>query len=92
MRTLKNKKFEAFKQRPKNTKIVLDLSGPDGNAFAVMGLARDLARQLGYEKEDIDQLMDDMKSGDYDNLIQIFDDHFGTLVDIYGYEPEETDE
>jgi len=84
MKTIRT--FEAFKgKKPKKEKIELDLSGPDGNAFSVMGLAKNLANQLGYTEEEKQQLMDDMKSSDYDNLIQIFNDKFGDFVDIYGY-------
>lgn len=67
------------KKQPKK-EIVIDLTGPDGNAFALMGYARRFARQLGYSKEDQDQLLELMTSGDYENLIEVFDDHFGSFV------------
>ena len=60
--------------------IIIDLTGPDGNAFALMGYARRFARQLGYSKEDQDQLLELMTSGDYENLLEVFDDHFGSFV------------
>ena len=60
--------------------IIIDLTGPDGNAFALMGYARQFARQLGYSKEDQDQLLELMTSGDYENLVGVFDDHFGSFV------------
>ena len=44
--------------------IVVDLTGPDGNAFALMGLASRLAKQLGIESP-----TDEMMSGDYENSI-----------------------
>ena len=33
--------------------IVVDLTGPDGNAFALMGLASRLAKQLGIDSHTI---------------------------------------
>ena len=60
--------------------IIIDLTGPDGNAFALMGYARRFARQLGYSKEDQDQLLELMTSGDYENLLEVFDKHFGEFV------------
>jgi len=62
------------------SEIVIDLTGPDGNAFVLLGYAQRFAKQLGYEEEEIDELMEGMQSGDYENLIQVFDDHFGHYV------------
>ena len=58
--------------------IVVDLTGPDGNAFALMGLASRLAKQLGIESPTAE-----MMSGDYENLIKVFDDKFGSVVTMY---------
>ena len=60
--------------------IVIDLTGPDGNAFALMGYAKRFARQLEYSKEDQNQLLELITSGDYENLLEVFDDHFGSFV------------
>jgi hypothetical protein len=61
-------------------KTVIDLHGPDGNAFVIMATAQYLARQLGWSKEQIDSLLDDMRSGDYMNLIDLFEENFGDYV------------
>lgn len=63
-----------------NGPIVIDLTGPDGNAFSLMGSAMRLGKQLELTKEQIDLILTDMKSGDYENLIQVFDKHFGAFV------------
>ena len=55
--------------------IVVDLTGPDGNAFALMGLASRLAKQLGIERPTAE-----MMSGDYENLLEVFDKNFGDYV------------
>ena len=57
--------------------IVIDLTGPDGNAFALMGLAKKLAKRLGLDSEII---INDMMSGDYENLLEVFDGNFGDYV------------
>jgi len=59
---------------------VIDLDGPAGNAFALMGVAQSTARQLNWSKEQISSMLEEMKSGDYENLIEVFDRNFG---DIY---------
>ena len=56
---------------------VIDLTGPEGNAFFLMGQASRYARQLGL---DGDQIVSEMKSGNYENLVQVFDRYFGDYV------------
>lgn len=65
------------KKQERTEPIVIDLTGPDGNAFALMGYASNFARQLGIDKEPI---IKEMMSGDYENLLQVFDRHFGKFV------------
>lgn len=58
----------------------IDLSGPDGNAFALMGHAKRWCRQLDIEFEPI---LEDMQSGDYEHLLEVMEKHFGDYVDFY---------
>jgi hypothetical protein len=60
-------------------KRVIDLTGPDGNAFVLLGIAKGLCKQLGIED---DIILDDMRSADYEQLIETFDNYFGDLVDL----------
>jgi hypothetical protein len=62
------------------TRIDIDLTGPDGNAFALISLAKRYASQLRLDGEAI---VAEMTSGDYESLIQVFDKHFGEYVDLY---------
>lgn len=66
-------------ERPER-RIEIDLAGPEGNAFALMGLAQRLARQL---ERDPEPIIADMKSGDYDHLVEVFEREFGDFVVIY---------
>ena len=67
-------------KRPKKSKIEIDLTGPDGNAFVLIGTASRLAKQLGL---DADEIKTEMMSGDYENLVNTFDKHFGHFVTLY---------
>ncbi len=57
--------------------IIIDLTGPDGNAFALLAYAKRFAQQFDL---DFNKIKDEMTSGDYENLIQVFDDYFGEIV------------
>ena len=59
--------------------IVIDLTGPDGNVFMLMGRAKNFARDLGL---DGDKIINEMKSSDYENAIQVFDKYFGSFVTL----------
>lgn len=67
-------------QKPKQTGITIDLTGPQGNAFYLLGTASNLAKQLGLNSGEI---IEEMKSGDYENLLQVFDSYFGSIVTLY---------
>ena len=69
-----------IKKKKDKSKIELDLTGPDGNAFVILGYARRLSRQLD---EDWDTVRDEMTSGDYENLIKVFEKYFGVHVILY---------
>lgn len=60
--------------------IEIDLTGPQGNAFFLLGTASKLAKQLGLDKKEI---IEDMKSSDYEHLVEVFDKHFGEFVTLY---------
>jgi pantoate kinase len=58
-------------------KIRVDLTGPQGNAFCLMSLARRLSERLGF---DTNAIIEEMQKSDYENLVQVFDKHFGEVV------------
>ncbi len=60
--------------------IEIDLTGPQGNAFFLIGTANNLAKQLGLDTKKI-QL--EMMGGDYENLVKTFDKYFGKFVILY---------
>ena len=69
--------------RSKQTKegpIIIDLTGPDGNAFVLMGIARRFGRQLGWDSAKCQDLINEMMDGDYEHLLEVFDREFGDFV------------
>ena len=59
--------------------IVIDLTGPEGNAFFLMGRARNWAKQLG---RDGDAIITEMMEGDYEHLVEVFDREFGSFCTL----------
>jgi len=54
----------------------LELTGSDGNAFAILGKAQRVAKKAGWEKEKIDAVLKEATSGDYDHLLQTMMKYF----------------
>ena len=59
--------------------LVIDLDGPKGNAFYLLGTAQQFSRDLGL---DGNKIINEMKSGDYINLLKTFDSYFGSYVTL----------
>ena len=47
----------------------VQLSGLDGNAFAIIGRIRKEMRKVGWTKAEIAEATDDMMAGNYDDLL-----------------------
>jgi len=60
-------------------KAQIDLQGPEGNAFCLLAYAKTFCRELG---KDYDDISTRMRSGDYENLLQVFDEEFGDVIDL----------
>ena len=61
---------------------VIDLTGPEGNAYNLLGCANNLMRVLEFTPEEAEGVNDDLRSGDYEHLITRFDYYFGEFVDL----------
>ena len=72
----------AIIEKDRTKKIVIDLSRPEGNAFFLLGAANRYGKQLGFSSEKISNILSEMKAGDYDNLIKVFDREFGDYIDL----------
>lgn len=69
-----------IESKPKNKKIEIDLNGSGGNAYSLLGNAQRFARELGLDE---DKILKEMQSGDYENLVKVFDREFGSFVILY---------
>lgn len=66
-----------IKKKEEVTELVIDLTGPEGNAFVLMAHAKNLAKTL---ELDGDAIIAEMMESDYDHLVETFDKHFGERV------------
>jgi hypothetical protein len=70
-------------EKKKTKGIEIDLTGPQGNAYYLLGLAKKWGKELDMSENYINTMLEKMKSGDYENLIKVFDDEFGSIVTLY---------
>lgn len=56
-------------QKQVNKTVDLDLVGVNANAFAIMGAFSRQAKREGWTKQEIDLVLDEAKTGDYDHLV-----------------------
>ena len=73
-------------------KVNLELVGLDGNAFSLMGAFQKQARREGWTKEEIESVLDDARSSDYNHLLQVLVSYCETPEDEDSYWDEEDDE
>ena len=64
-------------------KLEIDLTGPEGNAFVLMGYDQQWGRQLGYSEHKIKCIIDEMKLTTYEGLLHTFDREFGEFVTLW---------
>lgn len=51
--------------------VDVQLTGHDGNAFAIMSRVSAALRKAGATKNELDEYRDDSMSGDYNNLLRV---------------------
>jgi hypothetical protein len=56
--------------QPRHPDIQVQLSGEDGNAFAILGRTAAALRAAGVPQQEIDAFFAEATSGDYDHLLQ----------------------
>ena len=70
-----------IREKSKQYKQVIDLDGPDGNAFVLMGTARSVLRK-GVENDFSEMVLKEMQSSDYTNLVKTFDKYLGSYFTL----------
>ena len=68
-----------IKEKRKQSPSV-DLTGPEGNAFVLIGYARKWSKQLGLDSKKVEK---EMMKGDYENLVSVLEKYFGNVVTFY---------
>lgn len=63
--------------------IEIDLTGPGGNVFYLIGKAMSLGKSLRMTRAEVNGIKDEMMSGDYEHAINTFDKNFGHFVTLY---------
>jgi hypothetical protein len=58
-----------------NKTINLNLVGVNGNAFMIMGVFRKQAQKEGWSQDEIDTVLTEAKSGDYNYLLVTIGNH-----------------
>uniref|UniRef100_A0A6M3IUP9 Uncharacterized protein n=1 Tax=viral metagenome TaxID=1070528 RepID=A0A6M3IUP9_9ZZZZ len=69
-----------IKKKSSDEKIHIDLTGPDGSAYFLLGVAKRLSIQLGKDWDNINRRM---KSGNYNNLVIVLEEEFGDHIILY---------
>ena len=54
----------------------LRLTGQDGNAFMILGLARRAAKKAGWTRAQLDTFMAEATAGNYDHLLMVVHANF----------------
>jgi hypothetical protein len=63
-------------------RMTVDLDSPDGNAYALMGIASRLAKDIGWGRRLADEIVSEMQEGDYNNLLEVFEQYFSNYADL----------
>ena len=50
--------------------VEVQLSGTDGNAWAIMATVKNALKSIGVSKDEIDEYIEESMSGDYNHLLQ----------------------
>jgi len=68
------------KENKPMSKVEIDLSGPQGNAFMLISMAGKWAEQIGLDE---DEVQAEMMLGDYEHLLSVIEKYFGEYVTLY---------
>ena len=63
-----------------NNRIEIDLNSEEGTPLSLIFLAKNMSDQLGM---DTNSIINEMSSGDTENLISVFEKYFGEFVVLY---------
>ena len=70
-----------IKQKIAPRKPTIDLDGPDGNVFQILGMARSICDTLGWDYDKFDAEVKFFAES-YEDVIGLFDSWFGDYCDL----------
>jgi hypothetical protein len=71
---------------------MFSLVGVDGNAFCIMGYTEKCMKKAGFAKCDIDAMLREARSADYNYLIAVCNDYVQKCNEKMGYTEDDDDE
>lgn len=63
--------------------LEIDLTGPDGNAIALMAIARNISKAIGNTSAETDEIIKEMMSSDYEYLLSVMEKNFSEHIIMY---------
>ena len=66
-----------IREKTLKDEVIVDLTGPEGNAYVLLGYAKQWSKELDI---DFNVVKSEMTSGDYENLLVVIDKYFGDFV------------
>jgi len=70
----------------KEKRVEIDLTGPQGNVFYLMGLAKSICKEwdrIGANDVEIKVILEDMMSDDYEHALEVMEKYFGDYIIMY---------
>lgn len=64
------------------SQLVVDLRGPEGNAYMLIGLAERLGKTLGFSPDQREDVQNRLKAKDYNHLVHVMEHYFGHCVNF----------
>lgn len=65
-------------------KVIIDLNGPEGNVYYLMGLVRTVGVKNGFTPSEAHIIIQKMTESDYHHAVEVFKEHMSDYVDLIG--------
>ena len=62
--------------------VYIDVTGPEGNAFVLLGYAKRFGKELNYDADEIRHIQNKMQESDYNHHLDVFEEYFGEFVTL----------
>jgi len=69
-----------IRKRIADKEMIVNIDGPDGNAFHLIGIAVTLGRDTSMKEDEIKHMKQEMMEGNYINLLKIFEEYWVEYV------------